>query len=57
VFGIAESSLQIARELNRKAIETYAECTSTGRWPGYPGDIHYLTIPAWAEQRHYQEMP
>jgi len=56
VFGIAESGLQIARELNRKAINTYVECTRTNYWPGYPGDIHYLSIPSWAEQRHYQEM-
>ncbi|MDM4721132.1 PD-(D/E)XK nuclease-like domain-containing protein [Micromonospora sp. WMMA1363] len=33
---------------NRKAIATYAECQSTGVWPGYPDDITTISLPAYA---------
>jgi hypothetical protein len=31
----------------REAINTYAECTATGRWPGYSDDVVIAELPPW----------
>ncbi|GIE46387.1 PD-(D/E)XK nuclease-like domain-containing protein [Actinoplanes lobatus] len=31
----------------REAINTYAECQSTGRWPGYSDDVVIAELPRW----------
>ncbi|MFE0692846.1 PD-(D/E)XK nuclease-like domain-containing protein [Streptomyces sp. NPDC058869] len=52
VIGIEFGSRVIAGAKNRKAIETFAECMSTGHWPGYADDEpNYLPLPAYAENR------
>ncbi|WP_145503203.1 PD-(D/E)XK nuclease-like domain-containing protein [Streptomyces sp. CFMR 7] len=52
VIGIEFGSRVIAGAKNRRAIETFAECMSTGRWPGYADDEpNYLPLPAYAENR------
>ena len=33
---------------NRRALEVFARCTETGRWPGYPEHIQQLSLPRWA---------
>ena len=32
----------------RRARELFAECTSTGVWPGYPEEVRLLSPPTWA---------
>lgn len=32
----------------QQAIALYRECCETGVWPGYPPEIHSLSLPAWA---------
>lgn len=39
---------RIGRDLNRQAIDIYADCQRTGRWPGYSDDIELISLPAWA---------
>lgn len=39
------------RALNRKAINTYAECRQTGKWPGYGDGIHTIEHPSYAITR------
>lgn len=51
VVGIEFGSRVIGRAKNRRAIETFAECTATGIWPGYGDDPNYLSLPGWAETR------
>lgn len=52
VIGIEFGSRVIAGAKNRRAIETFAECMSTGHWPGYADDEpNYLPLPAYAENR------
>ncbi|MBD0743503.1 PD-(D/E)XK nuclease-like domain-containing protein [Streptomyces sp. CBMA152] len=52
VIGIELGSRIIAGAKNRHAIETFAECTRTGRWPGYADEEpNYLPLPGWAENR------
>lgn len=31
----------------REAINTYAECAATGRWPGYSDDVVIAELPPW----------
>ncbi|MET4670757.1 PD-(D/E)XK nuclease-like domain-containing protein [Streptomyces sp. PvR018] len=52
VIGIEFGSRVIAGAKNRAAIEKFAECMSTGHWPGYADDEpNYLPLPAYAENR------
>ncbi|MBX9919111.1 MAG: PD-(D/E)XK nuclease-like domain-containing protein [Mycolicibacterium frederiksbergense] len=37
-----------AHGLNRRAINTYAECRETGKWPGYGDGIHLIEHPRYA---------
>jgi hypothetical protein len=41
--------------LNRKAIETYVACESSGLWPGYPSIPVTVGLPSWITAR-YEEM-
>ncbi|MFE3583738.1 PD-(D/E)XK nuclease-like domain-containing protein [Streptomyces vinaceus] len=51
VIGFDFFSREIGRAKNRVAIETFAECTATGIWPGYGDEPNYLALPGWAENR------
>jgi hypothetical protein len=31
----------------QEAIDTYAQCTATGRWPGYSDDVVVVELPRW----------
>jgi hypothetical protein len=52
VCELTADDIERGRALNRKAINTYAECRATNHWPGYGEQIHRITIPAYAR---YQE--
>jgi hypothetical protein len=47
-----ENAVRIGERRMRQAIETYAECTATGRWPGYSDDVEYVSLPAWVERQY-----
>lgn len=52
VIGIEFGSRVIAAAKNRRAIETFAECTESGYWPGYADrNPNYLALPGYAETR------
>ncbi|MFF2009140.1 PD-(D/E)XK nuclease-like domain-containing protein [Streptomyces sp. NPDC058195] len=55
VFEPDMAALRIAAAKNRRAINTFAECTESGRWPGYSDDIEYLSLPPYAERRDEEE--
>lgn len=43
-------ALRIGDLLNRRALNTYAACVESGRWPGYADDrVALLSLPPWAE--------
>ena len=48
VVELDTSARDAGRALNRQAIEVYAECTRTDRWPGYAEDIALIELPPWA---------
>jgi hypothetical protein len=41
-------SVNLGRQLNRKAIDLYAECVRTDTWPDYGPRIHPISLPLWA---------
>ncbi len=52
VIGFEFFSREIGRAKNRAAIETFADCMSTGHWPGYAdAEPNYLALPGYAENR------
>ncbi|WP_030917463.1 PD-(D/E)XK nuclease-like domain-containing protein [Streptomyces sp. NRRL B-24720] len=51
VIGIEFGSRIIGGAKNRVAIEKFAECMSTGNWPGYGDEPNYLALPGYAENR------
>lgn len=58
VIGIPDGALMIAEAKNRKAIDLYAKCMESGRWPAYDkddADPEYINLPGWAESRDAME--
>lgn len=49
-------ALQLGDWRNRQARAAYAECTRTGRWPGYTDGPVKLALPAWREREEMEEM-
>ena len=39
--------LAAADRLVTQAIQTFADCTRTNTWPGYPAGIHTMRVPPW----------
>lgn len=54
LYQIPEDDIQRGRMLNRKAIQTFADCLSRDKWPGYADDVTPLPLPAW-EQRQIDQ--
>ncbi|MEU9498194.1 PD-(D/E)XK nuclease-like domain-containing protein [Streptomyces sp. NPDC048196] len=55
VVQLDAMAMRIGAARNRRAIETYAKCVETGRWPGYADDVAYLSLPPYAEIRDSEE--
>lgn len=51
VFEPSALAVRLGRELNRRALEVFAECSASGVWPGYGDDIKYASLPVWAENK------
>jgi hypothetical protein len=48
-------SLAIGRLLNRRAIDTYVECTRTGRWPGYADEVVLVELPHYVLNEYTEQ--
>jgi hypothetical protein len=55
VVQLDRESLQLGRDLNRKAIDLYAHCAATDTWPGYSNAITLISPPPWAATALYEE--
>jgi hypothetical protein len=55
VFEVDAVSRRLGAARNRRAIEVFAECQRTGRWPGYGEDIAYLSLPPYIERADSEE--
>lgn len=47
VCELDPESIAEGRRLNRIAIDTYAQCVETNRWPGYSEQVHPIGLPTW----------
>lgn len=54
VIDLDGAAKRAGRLLNRKAVDKYVECVTTGDWHGYERtrhgdiDVHYISLPPWA---------
>lgn len=48
VVELDRHALAVGAELNRCALEIYAECRATGVWPGHSPEIELVALPEWA---------
>lgn len=47
-----DQAIAEGRRLNRQAIELYARCQESGRWPGYADDdVVTISLPGWVARR------
>lgn len=47
VVELDYAAIELGYLMNRRALDIYAECESTGVWPGYGDDVHHVTLPKW----------
>jgi PDDEXK-like domain of unknown function (DUF3799) len=47
-FMLSDHAMNRAREEMREALGVYAQCRTSGVWPGYPREIQTLDLPSWA---------
>lgn len=52
VAELSAVALQVGHDLNRRAINTYAQCRAEDRWPGYSDDVEMVSLPPWVEKQH-----
>lgn len=48
ICQLDEDAVTLGRQLNRQAIDLFAECRATDTWPGYGDDIHQIALPPYA---------
>jgi hypothetical protein len=48
-------TVEAGRFYNRQALHVLAECTRTGRWPGYFDGVATASLPPWAQNRYFEE--
>lgn len=48
VIELDYDAVYAGREANRRAIDVYTDCITTGIWPGYGDDVTQITLPRWA---------
>lgn len=47
VFEPDAQALRVGRAMNHQAIDIYAQCESSGVWPGYSQEVELLSLPPW----------
>lgn len=54
VVQMDQRAQEVAHLRNRRAIDLFARCQATGKWPGYGDDVHTASLPPWiANQEEY----
>ena len=49
VLDLDEAFRECGREQRSRALDTWARCVASDRWPGYAGGVETLECPAWHE--------
>ena len=50
LYQLPEEDIERGRVLNRAALRRFAECLTSGQWPGYATDVRPVRLPAWASR-------
>lgn len=50
-YEMAEQVIFAGRQSYREALDKYAECLKTNKWPGYSDTVEMLNLPTWALYR------
>ncbi len=48
LWELPEEDIERGRFLNRQAIRTFADCLTSGKWPGYTPEVELCGLPSWA---------
>ncbi len=54
VIGLGPDVLQLAEKKIRRALVLWRACLETGRWPGYPSQTCYASLPPWVEAAYLE---
>lgn len=54
VCGIIPEHVDLGRQVNRKAIDLFAECSKADLWPSYEPTVHQIAMPGWAVKQTEQ---
>lgn len=55
VYELSQEAIEVGRDTYRPLLELYAECLSSGEWPGYPNRISEISLPHWRMRQHEWE--
>ncbi|MFT4088280.1 MAG: PD-(D/E)XK nuclease-like domain-containing protein [Gordonia sp. (in: high G+C Gram-positive bacteria)] len=53
LIQLPPAAQQLGADRMRVAVDLYAECRATNRWPSFGNDIHTIDLPQWA---YFQEI-
>jgi hypothetical protein len=56
VVELHPADIEIGAVLNRRAVDLFAECMTSGVWPGYGHGIELVELPYWYRRLHDVEM-
>lgn len=56
VCELDDDAMHTGARLNRQAMEIYRDCRESGIWPGYPDEVHLVSLPTWALNRHMEDV-
>jgi hypothetical protein len=48
VIELEPDIVRLGAELNRRAVDIYADCTARNDWPGYGDEVHRVGLPVYA---------
>lgn len=51
LYELPGEDMERGRVLNRRAIDTFARCLDTGKWPGYSDIPTQVGLPVWSRMR------
>lgn len=47
VYVLDDASVALGRAKYRQSLDQYADCASSGRWPGYGEEVRTISLPQW----------
>lgn len=54
VFEPDQTALRIGRHLNGRALDLFAQCMTSGTWPGYSAEVELLSLPPWVTNKYLE---